>query len=72
MKLTDGLFAYVWSGSDNNCNSFIFAGVLKGNKHILIDPGHIITPYLHEKAYETLTNSIVQDGLKIADIGGND
>ncbi len=69
MKLTDGLFAYVWSGNDNNCNSYVFAGVLRQNKHILIDPGHTVTPYLHEKAYEKLTNSIVQDGLKVEDIG---
>jgi hydroxyacylglutathione hydrolase len=69
MKLTDGLFAYVWDGNDNNCNSYIFANVLSGGKHILIDPGHIITPYIHEKAYEKLAKAITQDGLIQEDIG---
>ena len=69
MKLTGDLYAYVWKGNDNNCNSYIFANVLSDKKHILIDPGHIITPYLHEPAFEILVKAIVQDGLKIEDIG---
>jgi hydroxyacylglutathione hydrolase len=69
MKLTDNLYAYVWKGNDNNCNTFIFGGVLSGNKHILIDPGHIITPFLREPAYEMLTREIAKDGLNLKDIG---
>jgi hydroxyacylglutathione hydrolase len=69
MKLTDGLYAYVWSGNDNNCNTYLFAEVLNGKKHILIDPGHIVTPFLHEKAYQILVNSIEKDGIKVEDIG---
>jgi hydroxyacylglutathione hydrolase len=69
MKLTDGLYAYVWKGSDNNCNSYVFANVLKGNKHIIIDPGHIVTPYLREPAFEMLVKAIDKDGLKVEDIG---
>jgi len=69
MKLTDGLYAYVWQGSDNNCNSYIFAETLVNKKHILIDPGHVITPYLREPAYPLLVKEIVKDGLKIEDIG---
>jgi hydroxyacylglutathione hydrolase len=69
MKLTDNLYAYVWEGNDNNCNTYLFANVLSGNKHILIDPGHIITPYFHEPAYDMLVKKITQDGLKTGDIG---
>ena len=69
MKLNQNLFAYVWKGNDNNCNSFLFANVFEGNKHILIDPGHIVTPYLHEDGYQRLIDEIKSDGLKVADIG---
>jgi hydroxyacylglutathione hydrolase len=69
MKLNQSLYAYVWKGNDNNCNSFIFANVFEGNKHILIDPGHIVTPYLHEDAYNRLIKEIESDGLKVKDIG---
>lgn len=68
MKLTEDLFAYVWQGNDNNCNSYLFANTL-GNKHILIDPGHIVTPYLKEDGYDKLVKGIEKDGLKIEDIG---
>ena len=69
MKLTDGLYAYIWQGNDNNCNSYIFANTLRDDKHILIDPGHIITPYLKEPAYEMLAKNITKDGLRLEDIG---
>jgi hydroxyacylglutathione hydrolase len=69
MKLTDDLYAYVWEGNDNNCNTYIFANVLTGNRHLIIDPGHIVTPYLKERAYDRLAKSIESDGLKIQDIG---
>jgi hydroxyacylglutathione hydrolase len=69
MKLNQSLYAYVWKGNDNNCNSYIFAGVFEGGKHILIDPGHIVTPYYHEEGYKRLVQEIESDGLKIQDIG---
>ncbi len=69
MKLTTDLYAYVWKGDDNNCNTYLFANTLKDNKHILIDPGHIITPYLREPAFDMLSREITQDNLKLEDIG---
>ena len=69
MKLTDDLYAYVWQGRDNNCNTYLFANVLENNKHIIIDPGHIITPHLKEAGYDRLVKAIGNDGLKIEDIG---
>jgi hydroxyacylglutathione hydrolase len=69
MRLVEDLYAYVWKGNDNNCNSYLYAGVLANKKHILIDPGHIITPYLRELGYERLVEEITQDRLKLQDIG---
>jgi glyoxylase-like metal-dependent hydrolase (beta-lactamase superfamily II) len=69
MKLTENLYAYIWKGNDNNCNSYIFAEVLTGNKHIIIDPGYIVTPHFKEPAFEILTKGIKEDGLKVEDIG---
>jgi hydroxyacylglutathione hydrolase len=69
MKLADNLYAYVWQGNDNNCNTYLFANVLSKKKHIIIDPGHIFTPYFHEPAYEILIKEINRDGLKVEDIG---
>jgi hydroxyacylglutathione hydrolase len=69
MKLTENLFAYVWKGNDNNCNTYLFANVLSGNKHIIIDPGHVVTPFFREPAYDMLIEEISRDGLKSEDIG---
>lgn len=69
MRLTDDLYAYIYRGYDNNCNSYIFANVLSGHKHIIIDPGHIVTPYLREPAFDNLTKEIEKDGLKLEDVG---
>jgi hydroxyacylglutathione hydrolase len=69
MKLNQSVYAYVWQGNDNNCNSYLFADVFEDGKHILIDPGHIITPYLHEDGYGRLIREIEADGLKVKDIG---
>ncbi|HSW58351.1 MAG TPA: MBL fold metallo-hydrolase, partial [Dehalococcoidales bacterium] len=68
MKLTDGLFAYVWQGNDNNCNSYVFANTL-GAKHILIDPGHVVTPFYREAGFDKLIKNMEKDGLRPEDIG---
>ena len=37
MKLTEGLFSYLWKNPyENNCNSYL----VQGDRTILIDPGH--------------------------------
>jgi hydroxyacylglutathione hydrolase len=37
MKLTEGLFSYLWENpNENNCNSYL----VQGDRTILIDPGH--------------------------------
>jgi len=63
MRLVDRLYAYVWQGNDNNCNSYVFAGALKDNRHVIIDPGHIVTPFYREQGLERLYEEMAKDGI---------
>jgi glyoxylase-like metal-dependent hydrolase (beta-lactamase superfamily II) len=63
MRLVGELFAYVWSGKDNNCNSYVLAGVLKDNRHVVIDPGHVTTPALREAGLQALYQEMEEDGI---------
>lgn len=69
MKLIESLYAYPWKGSDNNCNSYVFAGVLNGGKHVLIDPGSIVTPYYREAGLDRLFEEMKKDELDTSAIG---
>jgi glyoxylase-like metal-dependent hydrolase (beta-lactamase superfamily II) len=69
MKLVDNLYAYPWKGNDNNCSSYVFAGALNQGKHVLIDPGHLVTPYYREAGLERLLGAMERDGLADAPIG---
>jgi glyoxylase-like metal-dependent hydrolase (beta-lactamase superfamily II) len=69
MRLVGDLFAYVWPGKDNNCNSYVLAGVLKDDRHAVIDPGHVVTPALREAALQSLYERMEEDGLDSAAIG---
>jgi len=69
MKLIDNLYCYIWTGRGNNCNSYLFANVLRSDRpHILIDPGHIVNE-LGEHCLDHLLNSIEKDGFKAEGIG---
>ena len=69
MRLVGDLFAYVWAGRDNNCNSYLLAGVLAGGRHVMIDPGHVTTPTLGEAGLQSLCERMRADGLDPAAIG---
>ena len=69
MILADKLYAYVWQGSDNNCNSYLLGGVLQNNRHLLIDPGHIITPFYRQPGLDRLTKEMEGDGVDAGAIG---
>lgn len=69
VKLVSNLYAYVWQGTDNNCNSCVFANALKGERHVIVDPGHIRTPAYGEPALDTLAKAMETDGLGLAAIG---
>src|SRR4030042_7056062 len=69
MKLVGNLYAYVWQGNDNNCNSYVFARALKDERHLLIDPGHIVTPFYREPGLEILAKEMAGDGIDASAIG---
>lgn len=69
MRLLDNLYAYVWQGNDNNCNSYLFASALKDSKHLLVDPGHITTPFYREAGLDKLSHEMDSDGININQIG---
>ena len=69
MKLINDLYCYVWQGADNNCNSYLLRSKLGGNKHVLIDPGHVVTPYYKEPGLNKLLEKMKEDGLTLEDIG---
>ena len=59
MKVTDGVYSYIWKGVfENNCNSFYFGEPL----NILFDPG--LKNYT-----DTLLTRMEQDGIDIETIG---
>jgi len=69
MKLFDNLHHYIWQGKGNNCNTYVFANVLGGDRpHVLIDPGHV-TNEMQERCLERLLASMGKDGIKPEDIG---
>jgi glyoxylase-like metal-dependent hydrolase (beta-lactamase superfamily II) len=69
MRLVDDLFAYVWRGKDNNCNSYLLAGALADDRHVLIDPGHVTTPAVGEAGLRSLYERMAEDDLDPAAIG---
>jgi glyoxylase-like metal-dependent hydrolase (beta-lactamase superfamily II) len=69
MKLVSNLHAYIWKGTDNNCNSYVLANALTDEKHVIVDPGHIRTPALQEEALDTLAKAMKADGLDLTAVG---
>lgn len=63
MRLIDKLYAYVWQGNDNNCNSYVFAEALSDKRHVIIDPGHVITPFYREPGLDKLFEEMAKDGI---------
>jgi len=62
MRIVENLYAYVWQGNDNNCNSYVFAEALNNNRHVVIDPGHVITPFYREPGLGRLFEEMAKDG----------
>ena len=63
MQLTERIFCYLWRGSGNNCNSYLYAG----EKVILIDPGHLQTEF-RENCLEILLRELARDGFTLKEI----
>jgi hydroxyacylglutathione hydrolase len=69
MRIVDNLYAYLWQGSDNNCNSYVFRGVLGRGRHLVIDPGHIATPIYGEAGLDRLLEEMRRDGILESSLG---
>jgi hydroxyacylglutathione hydrolase len=69
MRLFENFYAYPWQGNDNNCSSYVFAGVLDGEKHVVVDPGHLVTPAYGEFGLNRLLEEMQKDGLDSSSIG---
>ena len=69
MRIVENLYAYVWQGRDNNCNSYVFANALSEGKHVVVDPGHLITPYYRESGLDQLLEGMERDGISGSLIG---
>ena len=68
-QIVDGLYCYIWQGRGNNCNTYVFADVLRGGRpHVIIDPGFMRNE-LREPCFDSLVMSMWRDGLVIEDIG---
>lgn len=69
VRLADNFYGYIWQGRGNNCNTYLFTNVLRGERpHAIIDPGAIVNEF-SESCFEYLTKTIEKDGFKIEDIG---
>lgn len=69
VKVNENLYAYLWQGMGNNCNSCLFVNVLDGDRpHVLIDPGHINNEF-REDCFAGLVKTIEKDGFRIDDVG---
>jgi len=69
VQLADGFYGYIWKGNGNNCNTFLFVDVLRGERpHVIIDPGYI-TNELGENCFDDLAKAVGDDGFKVDDIG---
>lgn len=69
MNIFDNFHVYLWRGNDNNCNACAFADVLNGGKHLVVDPGHVVTPSYREPGLERLAKDMERDGMDFSSIG---
>ncbi len=68
-KLFDNLFCYIWSGHGNNSHTYLFSGVLRGERpHVIVDPGFLVNE-TYEGCFDSLTDAMAADGFNMEDIG---
>ncbi len=69
VQLAEDFHCYIWQGRGNNCNSCLFANVLRGERpHVIVDPGHISNE-LREACFDYLVKAMEGDGFEVDDIG---
>lgn len=76
MRVVGDFYAYLWPGLTmaelqtygNNCNSYLVANALPGNKHVLVDPGMVVNE-ARKDCLSRLVAEMQRDGIKIEDTG---
>jgi hydroxyacylglutathione hydrolase len=69
VQLAEDFYCYIWRGRGNNCNSCLFANLLRGERpHVIVDPGHINNE-LREACFDYLVKAMEGDGFEVDDIG---
>jgi hydroxyacylglutathione hydrolase len=69
VQLTEDFYCYIWQGRGNNCNTCLFANVLRGERtHVIVDPGHITNEF-NEACFDYLIRAMEVDGFKVDDVG---
>ena len=76
MNLVDNLYAYLWPGQTlaemqsygNNCNSYLIANCLYGDRHVIVDPGQVINE-MRRPCLNNLLGQMSQDGIRVEDVG---
>jgi hydroxyacylglutathione hydrolase len=69
IQLADQFYCYIWQGNGNNCNTCLFANVLRGERsHVIVDPGHTTNEF-GETCFDYLTKSMKESGFRVDDIG---
>ncbi len=69
MRLLENLHCYIWQGKGNNCNSYLFANVLRGDRpHVMVDPGQVMNEF-KEPCLDVLLRGLDKDNIQPEDIG---
>lgn len=69
IQLTEDFYCYIWQGKGNNCNTCLFANVLRGERpHVIVDPGHITNEF-GEACFDYFIKAMEGNGFKVGDIG---
>ena len=69
IRLAESLCCYIWQGRGNNCNTCLFANLLRGGyPHVIVDPGHVRNEF-REPCFDYLVQAMEKDGFNIEDIG---
>ena len=69
IQLAEDFYCYIWQGKGNNCNTCLFANVLRGERpHVIVDPGHTTNEF-GEACFDYLIKAMEGNGFEVGDIG---
>ncbi|MBM4463390.1 MAG: MBL fold metallo-hydrolase [Chloroflexi bacterium] len=68
-RINEQLYCYIWQGRGNNCNTYLLANMLRGERpHVIVDPGFVVNE-LREPCFDSLLAAMQRDKLNAEDIG---